>query len=113
MLTIEKLEDFGANPKDGLSRCINNQELYFRLINKLVDDMTFDNLKMMIEKKNYDKAFELSHSLKGVLANLSLTPLYDIVYELTEKLRNKEDIDYNKYIIDLFIKRDELISICK
>lgn len=113
MLTIEKLNEFGANTTEGLARCINNQELYFRLINKAIEDNSFESLKVALAEKNYDKAFEISHSLKGVLGNLSLTPLYEIVFELTELLRNKKDIDYTKYIDNLFEKRNELISICK
>ena len=113
MLTIEKLNEFGANSKEGLGRCLNNESFYFKLIDKAINSDSFDNLKKELETKNYDEAFNIAHSLKGVLGNLSLTPLYEIVFEVTELLRAKTDMDYNEYIVKLFNKRDELIRLMK
>ena len=111
MLTIEKLDEYGANTKEGLERCLNKEELYFRLITKAADDDSCLKLKKEIEDKNYDEAFKIAHSLKGVLGNLAITPMYEIVFELTELLRVKKDIDYSKYIEKLLGKRDKLISL--
>ncbi|MBR2100374.1 MAG: Hpt domain-containing protein [Eubacterium sp.] len=38
---------------------------------------------MALKNNNLDEGFEIAHSLKGVLGNLSLTPLYDIMVEIT------------------------------
>ncbi len=113
MLTIDKLNKFGADTALGLERCINNEEFYFRLIIKAINDDSFINLKKEIENKNYNEAFKIAHSLKGVLGNLSLTPLYEIDYEITELLRNEKDIDYKEYIDKLLLKREELIELIK
>ena len=113
MLTIEKLNEYGADTKEGLERCLNKEEFYFRLINKAINDDSFFNLKKELEEKNYDKAFIIAHSLKGVLGNLALTPMYQIVFELTELLREKRDIDYTSYIEKLLKKREELLLLIK
>ncbi len=113
MLTIDKLIEFGCDANEGLNRCMNNEVLYYRLINKSLEEDNYLNLKTSILNKDYDKAFEISHSLKGVLGNLSLTPLYNIVFELTEFLRNKKDMDYTNYIDNLFNKRNELLKLCE
>lgn len=112
MLTIDKLKELGCDTTEGLLRCMNNESFYFRLIKKALEDENFINLKSFIEKKNYDKAFEISHSLKGVLGNLSLTPLYNIVFELTEFLRNRKEMDYSKYIDNLLNTRTEFLKLC-
>ena len=109
MLTIKKLNEYGANALEGLERCLNNEAFYFKLIDKAINNNSFDNLKKELEEKNYDEAFNIAHSLKGVLGNLSLTPLYEIVFELTELLRARKDIDYSEYIERLLNKREELI----
>ncbi|MCR5102824.1 MAG: Hpt domain-containing protein, partial [Butyrivibrio sp.] len=44
--------------------------------------------------KNYDEAFNVAHAIKGVAGNLALTPLFDEISDMTEHLRQKEDIDY-------------------
>lgn len=109
MLTKEKLSELGVNTKEGLERCLNNEDFYFRLITKAINDDSFIKLKKELENKNYDEAFKIAHSLKGVLGNLSITPMYKIVYELTELLRVKKDIDYKEYIDKLLDIRNELI----
>lgn len=113
MLTIEKLNEYGANTKEGLERCMNKEDFYFRLIDKAINDDSFIRLKTEIENKNYNEGFKIAHSLKGVLGNLSITPLYEIVYELTELLRIEKDIDYSNYLNKLLIKREELLELIK
>ena len=55
-------------------------------------------LEDAVASKDLDKAFDAAHSLKGVLGNLALTPVYQPVYEITELLRERIDIDYSEYI---------------
>jgi HPt (histidine-containing phosphotransfer) domain-containing protein len=60
-------------------------------------NQNFQLLETVLKQKDYIKAFELCHSLKGVIGNLSLTPLYNLISELTEKLRehNKTSVISN------------------
>ena len=110
MITLDKLNQFGANTKEGLDRCMNNEAFYLRLVDKAINDDSFIKLKDELENKNYDEAFKIAHSLKGVLGNLSLTPLYDLAVEITENLRISKEIDYFELINKLLNKRDELLN---
>lgn len=110
MITLDKLNQFGANTKEGLDRCMNNEAFYLRLVDKAINDDSFIKLKDELENKNYDEAFKIAHSLKGVLGNLSLTPLYDLAVEITENLRNVAEIDYFELINKLLNKREELLN---
>ena len=98
MLTIEKLKQFGADADEGLQRCMNNEAFYLKMISRFLEDKTFDKLKANIESGDLEEAFKASHALKGVLGNLSLTPLYSIVCEMTELLRHQTTCDYGEYI---------------
>ena len=93
MLTIDALKQFGCNTDDGLARCMGNEAFYFKLIGKVIDDKNFQALEDAVAAKDLDAAFDAAHSLKGVLGNLALTPIYEPVYEITELLRAKNDID--------------------
>lgn len=110
MITLDKLNQFGANTKEGLDRCMNNEAFYLRLVDKAINDDSFIKLKDELEKKNYDEAFKIAHSLKGVLGNLSLTPLYDLAVEITENLRISKEIDYFELMNKLLNKREELLN---
>ena len=98
MLTIETLKQFGVDTSDGLSRCLGNEDFYFKLIRKVLEDKNFDVLEKAIESKDLDSAFDAAHSLKGVLGNLAIKPIYDPVNEMTELLRARSDIDYSPYL---------------
>lgn len=98
MITIAKLKEYGANIDEGLARCLNNEDFYLRLVNKAIDDNKPMMLKQELANKNYQGAFEIAHSLKGVYGNLSLTPLFNIICEIVEPLRIKADVDYDKFI---------------
>ena len=52
-------------------------------------DKNFDALTAAINAGNATAAFEAAHALKGSVGNVSLTPIYKPLCELTEQLRGK------------------------
>ena len=108
MLTIDKLKQFGANTDEGLGRCLNNEAFYLRLVAKALDDASFDRLSAAVDAGDLDAAFEAAHALKGVLANLALTPVAEIASETTELLRAKKEADYRSCADRILALRDEL-----
>ena len=93
MLTIEVLREYGANIEDGLTRCMNNEAFYIRLVNMSLSDDKVDQLDKAIQENDLDKAFQIAHSLKGIFTNLALTPISDPVTKITDLLRNKQEMD--------------------
>ena len=111
MITIEKLNTFGANTAEGLARCFGNEALYLKLVATIPGEGNFDKLKDSIAAKDLKAAFEAAHAL-GVLGNLSLTPLYTPVVEITELLRSNTDMDYKSLLDAILEKKDELGRLC-
>ncbi|MBP5343057.1 Hpt domain-containing protein [bacterium] len=101
MLTTTKLKENGVDTAEALARFMNNEALYLRLFEKAIKETNLDKLEDAIKENNLDDAFEISHSMKGVFGNLSITNLYKISSNLTELLRAKKDIDYNEYLKEL------------
>lgn len=108
MLTIESLKEFGANTEEGLQRCMGNEGLYLRLVGIILKDPGFDNLKNAIEGGDMTQAFEAAHALKGALGNLSLTPVYDPVCEITELLRSRTEMDYSELLSVILSEKEKL-----
>ena len=98
MITVEGLREWGANTDEALVRCMNNENFYLMLVGKALQDPSFEKLKEAVGAKDLDRAFELAHALKGVTANLALTPLTVPVSEMTELLRSRTDTDYTPYL---------------
>ena len=111
MLTIQGLKDLGVNTDEGLARCLNNEAFYFRLINMALNDAAYDSLRASFDAGDDKKAFEDAHKLKGMLGNLSLTPIFDPVSELTEILRGNADGDKEALYAEIVKQRDALIAL--
>ena len=113
MFTIEKLKEYGANVEEGLARCLGKEDFYFKLINMAIKDPGFEKLHNAIAAGDLDAAFDAAHALKGVTGNLSLTPLFDPIAEMTELLRARKEVDYQPYLQIISEKLNELIALAE
>ena len=109
-MTLQELEAYGADIKDGMERCMNNEGFYFKMIGMALKDGGFDKLGQELQAKDLDNAFETAHALKGVYGNLALTPIFEPIQEMTELLRTRTDTDYEPIYMRAKEKRDELIA---
>ena len=109
MITIDALKAYGANVQEGLERCLNSKEFYLKMINMGLADANFDKLKAAMEAGDAKAAFEAAHALKGVTGNLSLTPIYNPVCELTERLRGKSEIGDTGVLLDTIMTEHEKV----
>ena len=111
MITIEQLEEFGVDTKEGLTRCMNNQTFYFKMLKMGLGNDQFEKLQSALEANNLEEAFEAAHALKGVLGNLSLTPIYKPLAEMTEMLRAKKSADYIEMYKPIMELREKLAAL--
>jgi HPt (histidine-containing phosphotransfer) domain-containing protein len=107
-MTVDNLRDFGANVDEGIRRCVNNETFYLTMVQKALNDKSFDQLNEAVDSKDIDRAFEVAHALKGVLGNLALTPMFETVSEMVELLRSKTDTDYSIYTEKINAQKKQL-----
>jgi hypothetical protein len=84
---LNKLIAWGCDVDSALPRFLDDKDLYCTFVRQVADEESFPLLGEAIKKNDAKTAFEKAHELKGVLANMSLTPLYDLVVEIVEPLR--------------------------
>ena len=87
MITIEELKKLGVNTDEGIERCLDDEDFYLMLIETALDDSELIKLETALGSGDIKAAFEAAHALKGVYGNMSLTPLYEPMVQLTETLR--------------------------
>ena len=112
MITIDSLAAYGADTKEGLTRCMNNESFYLRMVKMIPGDENFGKLFDAVGRGDLDAAFEAAHALKGPTGNLALTPLYAPVCEITELLRARTEMDYAPLIEMIRRGHDALKTIC-
>jgi HPt (histidine-containing phosphotransfer) domain-containing protein len=110
-MTLDDLAAYGADVNAGMTRCMNNEGFYLRLVDSVKQEERFVTLRETIEAGDLDAAFEIAHSLKGVLGNLALTPMYEPVQQITELLRGRENVDYSDLLNQIDAKREEFLAL--
>jgi len=93
-MTIDDLKSAGVNVDEGLARCLNDEGFYLSLVPGALTRDRYEELENAVRMEDLDSAFEIAHGLKGILANLALTPLLDPVDRITEFLRARTRMDY-------------------
>lgn len=91
-MNLDSLKAYGANTNEGLTRCMNNESFYLRMVSMALADKNFDKLKAAVEAEDAHAVFEAVHALKGSIGNVALTPIYEPVCALTELLRGRDDL---------------------
>lgn len=91
---LSMLSNWGCDVNGTMERFMDDEELYRSCLAMAMDDAGFDGLMQAVNHGDAPAAFEYAHTLKGVLANLGLTPLYDIVVRIVEPLRASKTTDH-------------------
>ena len=110
---INKLEGLGVNLEETLERFVDNEDLYMRCLNKLLDDKNYAGMHDAINSNDATMAFDYAHALKGVSANLGLDKLYSEMKVITEVFR-AGSMNYDKENLSrLEAAYEEVISTIK
>ena len=112
MITVEALQKFGADTATGLKRCAGSEPLYLKLVARVASQNEFDKLAEAVNSGDLKSGFEYAHAMKGVLGNLSLTPLYEKMSAITELLRAGAETDYAPLLKEISDLKNELQALC-
>lgn len=106
-----ELKSWGCDIKGAMERFLDDEEFYFECYEEALEDVGFEQLKGALDEHDVKLAFEHAHSLKGIIANLGLTSLFEIITDIVEPLRiGQEDGVAEKYE-ELLKERDRYASI--
>lgn len=108
-LLIE-LSELKVNVKEGLERVINNRDLYIRMLKKLPPNVEKLPVLPFMEQGDYENALANAHTLKGIMGNLSVTPLYTEYTEIVNLLRAGKNDEAKARTEALLPVQEEIIS---
>lgn len=111
MSMVEELKELGANVDEAMQRFMNNAALYEKMLKKLPKMLNGTQVIEAIDQGNIDGAIETAHTLKGVLGNLSITPLYEAYTEIVALLR-QNDPEKAKSILEDHISIEQKVIAC-
>lgn len=97
---IEELKEAGINTDEALKRFMNNEALYEKMLRKLPNSMNGKQVLEKIDADDVNGAIETAHTLKGVLGNLSITPLFEAYTDIVTLLRQDKPQEARKIVED-------------
>ena len=89
MTVKECYEQMGADYEGVLGR-LRSEALIKKFAKKFLDDGSYASLKKGLDEQNGEEAFRAAHTLKGVCQNLGFDNLYEVSFDITEKLRGRD-----------------------
>lgn len=115
---FDELAALGCNIEEALERCLGNPSFLERLYKKLPtsihnaipNEIDTDPLQC-IDNGNVEKAISIVHTLKGVMGNLSIVPLYEAYSEATDLLRQGKPTEARKIIEDVLPIQDSIVKV--
>lgn len=81
---INELREWGCDIEGAMDRFMNDQGLYCTIF---LNRPLLRSWGAAIEAKDTKASFEKAHELKGVLANMGLSPMYTVTCNMVEPLR--------------------------
>lgn len=87
-MLLQELRDWGCDVDGALERFVGDKELYQECLYTVLTDKAFVGLGEALKCGAVKEAFDCAHTLKGVLANMGLTPMLDITVRIVEPLRD-------------------------
>ena len=86
-MLLDELRNWGCDVDGALERFVGDEDLYKMCLNTVLVDKSFAGLGETLRASQVKEAFDHAHTLKGVLANMGLIPMFDIVVRIVEPLR--------------------------
>ena len=87
---------------DRALQTLMNDVFITKLLKKFAEGSYYDELRKAREDNDVPHTFAITHTLKGVAGNLSLSPIYGKASAICEATRNKKDgVDVSKEMDDL------------
>lgn len=108
---LDALSAWGCDVQGAMERMADDEDFYAECLQEVSDDPYFDRLKDALTKGDVRAAFDAAHTLKGVLANVGLTPMYNKIVEIVEPLRAGRGAGLDAQFSELLQMRAKLNAI--
>ena len=100
-----ELEQCGVGLSAVLERFMGNKAIYMKMLLLVKKDTSFAGLKEALLEKDYKKAFEQGHTLKGVAGNLGFDKVLENLTPMVELLRDADSAPFHAEEIEGYMEK--------
>lgn len=98
----------GFDYDDAVYRFLGNEQMYHKFLKKLLEDTCYEQIVQGVTDCSASSVFTSAHTLKGVAANLGITPVQQLASQITEATRDKADADVDFEQIKTMVEQLEV-----
>lgn len=110
MSMANELRELGVDVEDALQRFMGNENLFNRMVKKLPAAVKDLQVIQYFESEDYETALNNAHTLKGVMGNLSMTPLFNAYNETVNLLRENRPDEAKKKVEEILPVQEQIIA---
>lgn len=103
----ELMIESGFDYDNAVYRFLGNEQMYQKFLKKLLEDTCYEQIVQGLAKQSAADVFSAAHTLKGVAANLGITPVQQLASHITEATRDKADADVDFEQIEVMTRQLE------
>ncbi len=75
------------SPAETSARFLDDPDFYLEVVSEMLLDPGFKALGKQLTAMDTQSAFDTAHTLKGIIGNCGITPLYELIIQIVEPLR--------------------------
>ena len=99
------LIEAGVELDEAIHRFMGMEDMYEKFLLRYTEDNCLEDMKKALEDRDVESIFKSAHYMKGLAANLELTPVKEQAHIVTEKTRGRESLTDEE-----FLELEELIE---
>jgi len=112
-MNYEILRSGGIDVTDALNRFSGSNELLEKYLNRFIEEKSYTELVIAMERADYAAAENAVHSLKGVTGSLGMTSLFQSSCALLAAFRDKKEELFSPLLEDIKVKYEEISAVIK
>jgi HPt (histidine-containing phosphotransfer) domain-containing protein len=112
-MNYEILRSGGIDVTDALNRFSGSNELLEKYLDRFIEEKSYTELVIAMERADYAAAENAVHSLKGVTGSLGMTSLFQSSCALLAAFRDKKEELFSLLLEEIKVKYEEISAVIK
>ena len=98
---MQILQAAGIDVEGALSRLMNNEGFFLKMLGKFLEDKTYASLESAYEARDMETLRQAAHAEKGVSSNLGMVRLSELCGQLQHTLEGKGEDNVDALVADI------------
>ncbi len=110
---FDDLQEVGVDVEDALVRLMGDFAIYEKMIKRIPANIEMYEVEKYFENGDFETVLTNTHTLKGYMGNLSVTPLYKGYSKIVELLRAEKYDEARQVYFEIIPIQEKIVAVIK